>query len=63
MLANASVTTASTGTRRTGLAPAWRLLIIAMLALVTILVFMTINNRGMWDFIIPFRGRKVLAMA
>src|SRR5688572_32230839 len=34
----------------------------AVLALIAIAVFMTIEARGSWDFIIPFRGRKVLGM-
>ena len=61
MLANPPAISTSV-TRPSGLAPIWRLLIIAACALTAIVIFMTINNRGMWDFIIPFRGRKILAM-
>ncbi len=42
--------------------PALSLTIMAVLALIAIAVFMTIEARGSWDFIIPFRGRKVLGM-
>ncbi len=61
MLANPPVVAVTHG-RQARVAPVWRLLIIAALAVAAIVVFMTINNRGMWDFIIPFRGRKILAM-
>jgi iron complex transport system permease protein len=39
------------------------LLILAALAVGVIVLFMTLNARGRWDFILPFRGMKVLAMA
>jgi iron complex transport system permease protein len=42
--------------------PAWRLLVLALLAALAVTIFMTINNRGMWEFILPFRGRKILAI-
>jgi iron complex transport system permease protein len=43
--------------------PLIRLLIVAALVIGAIYIFMTINSRGNWDFIIPFRGRKIAAMA
>lgn len=42
--------------------PAWRLLLLLALALSIITVFMTIEANGAWDFILPFRGRKIVAM-
>ncbi len=46
-----------------GLRPIHVLLILAALAVGVIVLFMTLNARGRWDFILPFRGTKVLAMA
>lgn len=53
--------------RRTGLSvpslsPAVRLVILAILAVVAVAVFMTIDAKGQWDFILPFRGKKVVAI-
>ncbi len=42
--------------------PAARLLLLAGIVLAVIAVFMTIESRGNWDFVLPFRGRKVLAL-
>lgn len=42
--------------------PLARLLLLIALAVAVIVIFMTINSRGNWDFVLPFRGRKVLAM-
>lgn len=39
------------------------LLILAALAVGVIVLFMTLNARGRWDFILQFRGTKVLTMA
>lgn len=36
------------------------LILLGVLALITI--FMTIESRGNWDFVLPFRGRKVAAI-
>jgi iron complex transport system permease protein len=38
------------------------LLILAAIAVGVIVLFMTLNARGRWDFILPFRGAKVLSM-
>jgi iron complex transport system permease protein len=38
------------------------LLILAAIATAVIVLFMTLNAKGRWDFILPFRGMKVLSM-
>lgn len=38
------------------------LLILAAIAAGVIVLFMTLNAKGRWDFILPFRGTKVLSM-
>lgn len=38
------------------------LLILAVLTVVSIACFMTLGAKGSWSFIIPFRGRKLLAL-
>ncbi|MFC4172481.1 iron chelate uptake ABC transporter family permease subunit [Microvirga sp. GCM10011540] len=43
-------------------APIRVLLILAAVAAGVIVLFMTLNARGRWDFILPFRGTKVLSM-
>ncbi|MCO5216664.1 MAG: iron chelate uptake ABC transporter family permease subunit [Thermomicrobiales bacterium] len=60
MLRSASVPVEST--KPFSLHPIARLLIIGLLALAVVTIFMTINSRGNWDFVLPFRGRKVLAI-
>lgn len=42
--------------------PAIVLLVLAALALVSIVCFMVLGARGSWSFVIPFRGRKLLAL-
>jgi iron complex transport system permease protein len=42
--------------------PAVRLALLALAAIGLIVVFMTIDSNGNWDFILPFRGRKILSM-
>lgn len=42
--------------------PSVTVAVLAVLALAAIVVFMTLEARGSWSFIIPFRGRKVLGM-
>ncbi len=42
--------------------PGTTLLVLLGLAILAIIIFMTIEARGSWSFIIPFRGRKVLGM-
>ena len=43
--------------------PSTSLAILAILAIGVVVLFMTLEARGSWSFIIPFRGRKVLGMA
>jgi len=38
------------------------LLILTAMAVGVIVLFMTLNAKGRWDFILPFRGMKVLSM-
>lgn len=47
---------------RKGLSPALRLTILAGLALISVVAFMTIGVRD-WGFSLPFRGTKVVSMA
>ena len=42
--------------------PIQMLLILAALAVGMIVLFMTLNAKGRWDFILPFRGMKVVSM-
>lgn len=42
--------------------PAIVLAVLALLALVSVVAFMTLGARGSWSFIIPFRGRRLLAL-
>ncbi len=42
--------------------PAHVLLILAAAAVGVIVLFMTLNAKARWDFILPFRGMKVLSM-
>jgi iron complex transport system permease protein len=48
--------------RKKDLRPIRVLLILAAIAAGVIVLFMTLNVRGRWDFILPFRGMKVLSM-
>ena len=42
--------------------PALVLAALALLALVSVACFMTLGAKGSWSFVIPFRGRKLLAL-
>lgn len=44
------------------LSPMVRMGILFLITVAMILIFMTIESRGNWDFVLPFRGRKVMAM-
>lgn len=61
---SAEVLAAGTSWRRptVRLSPRARLGVLALLALAAIAVFMTIDAKGSWDFVLPFRGRKVAAI-
>lgn len=39
-----------------------RIIALALAAAGLLVIFMTVNSRGNWDFVLPFRGRKVLAL-
>lgn len=43
--------------------PAKRMLGLGLLVIAIIIIFMTIDVKGSWDFTIPFRGTKIVAMA
>ncbi len=43
--------------------PAVALWGLGLLALISIVCFMTLGAKGSWDFILPFRGRKLLALS
>ncbi len=42
--------------------PALVLIALAILALVSVVCFMTLGAKGSWSFVIPFRGKKLLAL-
>lgn len=42
--------------------PALVLIALAIVALASIVMFMTLGARGSWSFVIPFRGKKILAL-
>ncbi|SDG70628.1 iron chelate uptake ABC transporter family permease subunit [Pelagibacterium luteolum] len=42
--------------------PTLFLVLLAVLALVSIVCFMTLGARGNWSFVLPFRGRKLLGL-
>lgn len=42
--------------------PGVRIAILAVLALASVIAFMTLGARGQWSFVIPFRGAKVATM-
>ena len=42
--------------------PVLVLLVLAALALLSIMLFMTLGAKGSWSFVLPFRGRKLLAL-
>lgn len=60
----AATTVASSPARpRADRTPLIRLGLLALVTLAAIAVFMTIEANGNWDFVLPFRARKVAAMA
>jgi iron complex transport system permease protein len=42
--------------------PVWVLIILSVLALASIVLFMTLGAKGSWSFILPFRGKKLLGL-
>lgn len=51
--------TTAAAPRRLTAAPARTLIVLGLVALVAVALFMTLNARGSWDFVLPFRGRKL----
>ncbi len=47
---------------RAGLRPGLVLALLAGLVIVAVALFLTVRARGSWDFVLPFRGRKVWGM-
>ncbi|HWV24560.1 MAG TPA: iron chelate uptake ABC transporter family permease subunit [Thermomicrobiales bacterium] len=62
MLASVAKVEAVEGKVARAVPPVIRLVLLALAAIGLITVFMTIEAHGNWDFILPFRGRKILAM-
>jgi len=42
--------------------PVLALIVLSLLALVSLLCFMTLGAQGSWSFVLPFRGHKLLAL-
>ena len=42
--------------------PVVALLVLGLLAVISIVCFMTLGAKGSWSFVLPFRGRKLLAL-
>ncbi|WP_443112591.1 iron chelate uptake ABC transporter family permease subunit [Devosia sp. ZB163] len=42
--------------------PALVLAVLAVLAVVSVVCFMTLDAKGSWSFVLPFRGRKLLSL-
>jgi len=59
---SSSSTTTKRPRRLTFSRPAKRLFFLGLLVAGVITLFMTLNSRGNWDFVIPFRGTKILAL-
>src|SRR5690606_15579170 len=43
--------------------PMKRMMMLGLLVAVVVVAFMTVGSRGNWDFVLPFRGTKIAAMA
>lgn len=63
-MADTAIAAPIVGSRRIlGLSrPVFALTALGLLALISIVCFMTLGAKGSWSFVIPFRGRKVLAL-
>lgn len=48
--------------KRYGLSSTTLLVALGVLLVFSCVLFMTLNNRGAWDFILPFRGKKLLQL-
>lgn len=42
--------------------PAWVLIALTVLAVASVVLFMTLGAKGSWSFILPFRGKKLLGL-
>jgi iron complex transport system permease protein len=42
--------------------PAWVLIALSVLAVVSVVLFMTLGAKGSWSFVLPFRGKKLLGL-
>jgi iron complex transport system permease protein len=42
--------------------PAWVLIALSVLAVLSVVLFMTLGAKGSWSFILPFRGKKLLGL-
>lgn len=61
---SANATNATTGIEMPAVrfGPKARLALLFLLAAGMVVLFMTIGSNGNWDFILPFRGRKIVSM-
>lgn len=48
--------------KRFGLSSTTLVMVLSVLLAVSCLLFMTLNSRGAWDFILPFRGKKLIQL-
>ncbi|WEJ33071.1 iron chelate uptake ABC transporter family permease subunit [Devosia sp. SD17-2] len=42
--------------------PVWVLIALAVLAVLSVVLFMTLGAKGSWSFVLPFRGKKLLGL-
>ncbi len=57
-----SIQTVSSAPRLRLSRPALVLIILGVLALVSVVLFMTLGAKGSWSFVLPFRGKKLLGL-
>ncbi len=57
-----SIQTATSALRLRLSRPALVLIILGVLALVSVVLFMTLGAKGSWSFVLPFRGKKLLGL-
>src|SRR5690606_19490748 len=50
-------------TGRLTMRPATMLCVLALIASVCVVLFMTVSAHGQWDFVLPLRGRKIATLA
>ena len=49
-------------TERRGVGPAAVLVVVGVLLAAAVVAFLTVDARGAWDFVLPFRGRRLLGL-